>query len=381
MLLVLGLQALAVFLIALAGWAGGMLTPIVGVHAVLALAAMPLIAGAMGHFVPVLTRSGDAPRGVRWAPGVLLLAGALAIGFVAGWGGLGFLHGAVGLVCGVVVALLLWIMRRARRALGTPHPGWLWYLAALACLLGGVLLIAAAYRWPTFFSGLRTAHVRLNLFGFVGLTALGTLHVLLPTVFGAPDPQTIARLRRDLPLLGAAVLALVGGGLLSGSAMLALTLLGVALYASCVLRLGFAWVRKYGRGLWEDGAASVLLAALAGLLVALLVLAAEALGYAASSPAVFVVAFLLPLVSGALSQLVPVWAHPGRLTPARGACRRWLVRHGRARALMHVAAGLALAAGAILPALFLSAAALGVLLCGAWQAHRAGVLGGTCLRA
>ena len=145
MLLVLGLQALAVFLIALAGWAGGMLTPIVGVHAVLALAAMPLIAGAMGHFVPVLTRSGDAPRGVRWAPGVLLLAGALAIGFVAGWGGLGFLHGAVGLVCGVVVALLLWIMRRARRALGTPHPGWLWYLAALACLLGGVLF-RAAYR-------------------------------------------------------------------------------------------------------------------------------------------------------------------------------------------------------------------------------------------
>ena len=92
-------------------------------------------------------------------------------------------------------------------------------------------------------------------------------------------------------------------------------------------------------------------------------------------PSVFVLAFLLPLVSGALSQLVPVWAHPGRVTPARLACRALLARYGQCRALAHAAAGVSLAVGATIPALLFSAVALALFLGNVGRAWHAGVLG------
>jgi hypothetical protein len=49
------------------------------IHLALALGIMPLIYGAMTHFVPVLTRSAEAPPGVRLMP--LLLSGAGALAF------------------------------------------------------------------------------------------------------------------------------------------------------------------------------------------------------------------------------------------------------------------------------------------------------------
>ena len=146
---------------------------------------------------------------------------------------------------------------------------------AVLCLLGGLAAIVAAYVWPLAFTGLRLAHVRLNLFGFVGLTALGTLHVLLPTVFGAPDPKTPSRLRQDLPLAFGGVLAVACAGLLPAPFDSGALLLGLTLYGVCVLKLAGAWWAAYGAKLWRDGVAALLVGALGGLCVVLMVQAGE----------------------------------------------------------------------------------------------------------
>ena len=383
----LGICAVGVFAAGLLAVLAGWTSVTVAVHAALGVGALPLIAGAMLHFVPVLTRSAGAPAALARLPLVLQGAGVLALLFVAGQAGFGGLHAAAALAWGGCAVLALWIVLRVRRTLGAPHPGWSWYFMAVLCLLGGLAAIVAAYVWPLAFTGLRLAHVRLNLFGFVGLTALGTLHVLLPTVFGAPDPKTPSRLRQDLPLAFGGVLAVACAGLLPAPFDSGALLLGLTLYGVCVLKLAGAWWAAYGAKLWRDGVATLLVGALGGLCVVLMVQAGEVfwawgypwlIGHAVHTvhvPSVFVLAFLLPLVSGALSQLVPVWAHPGRVTPARLACRALLARYGQCRALAHAAAGVSLAVGATIPALLFSAVALALFLGNVGRAWHAGVLG------
>jgi len=73
----------------------------------------------------------------------------------------------------------------------------------------------------------------------------------------------------------------------------------------------------------------------------------------------FFAGFLLPLVTGALSQLLPVWRYPGPLTPARTLLRERLARHGQLRAVLFLAGGLLLLAGQGLGAV---PAALGMAL-------------------
>ena len=377
--ILLGISAVGVFTLAVLAALVGEVTPTVAVHAALGVGALPLIGSAMLHFVPVLTRSAGASPGLARLPFVLQGAGLLALFFVAGQGGLGVLHGAAVLAWGAAAALAGWLLRRAGKALGTPHPGWRWYLAALLCLLAGLAAIVAAYLWPQQYTALRAAHVRLNLFGFVGLTALGTLHVLLPTVFGAPDPRTAQRLRQDLGPAVGGVLALAGAAFMPTANGVVVGLAGVALLAACALRLAWAWGRAYGRRLGEDAVTLLLCVALAGWLLSLLCLGLDVSGAMSAGtrlPLVFVIAFMLPLVSGALSQLIPVWAHPGRLTPERLACRAQLTHAGPVRALLHLGAAFAAATGAMAWAFALSGAALSVLLLALARAARAGLLSG-----
>jgi hypothetical protein len=49
--------------------------------------------------------------------------------------------------------------------------------------------IFAGLLWPAGYGALRLVHLHLNTLGFIGLTAIGTLHVLMPTVLGKPDPR------------------------------------------------------------------------------------------------------------------------------------------------------------------------------------------------
>jgi hypothetical protein len=90
-----------------------------------------------------------------------------------------------------------------------------------------------------------------------------------------------------------------------------------------------------------------LAAALSGFLLLILLGVGHAFRVLGGQDAVpaFVVAFLLPLVTGALSQLLPVWCHPGRRTEARERMRGALVSGGVLRSFLFLAGGLVLAAG------------------------------------
>lgn len=366
MLIYLGLCALATCLVAalLAGQAGVLVTT----HLVFALAVMPLIFGAIAHFVPVLTRSAAAPRGIRFAPLLLQLAGGLVVLYFYGMAGEGAVHAAAALVVSCSAGFCLWLLRRARRTLGQPHPGWRWYLAALALLVAGVALIPLMSLRPEWRAALRLLHLHLNTLGFVGLTAIGTLQVLLPTILSGPDAQATLRLRQDLPLALAAVLA-VAAAAAAGAAYRPLALAGAAALAYVAGRLGVAWLRRYGlHALLGDGASAALLVALAGFLSLVPFGVAHALGWLDGHDAVaaFIAAFLLPLLSGALAQLVPVWAYPGRRTPQRDRLRAALVRGGRQRALLFLGAGVLLAFGLAVGWLFAvvgAALSLRPLLC------------------
>ena len=371
MLIYLGISALIAFGYALALWLIGETSLLASTHLVLAVGILPLIFGAIAHFVPVLTRSGAAPRAVLLAPLALQLAGVLVFLHLSGAAGNAALHSAAAIALVVSIAFSGWLMFRARRTLGQPHPGWRWYLAALALLALGLALVPAMVIWPESRQGLRLLHLHLNTLGFVGLTAIGTLQVLLPTVLSGPDADATARLRSDLPLAVAAVLLIASGA----AFWWPLSLFGDVLFAYVAVRLGWSWWRRYGwRTLINDGASASLAAALGGFLLLLVFGAVHGFGLLNGHDAVpaFIAAFLLPLVTGALSQLLPVWRYPGRRTAARDRMRELLARGGALRAVLFVAGGVLLAGG-LGAGLWLAAAALLLFVFGLAQSLMVGV--------
>lgn len=355
-LIYLGCGAVAAFALAI-GLALTGAAPAAVAHAAFALGAMPLIFAAMGHFVPVLTRSGGAEPTIHRLPLAAQLAGAAAVGVLAGglpgWA----LHPAILAGLAAAGAMLVWQVRRGRAALGKPHPGLAWYKASLACLLLALAAILAGLLWPAGYRALRLAHLHLNTLGFIGLAAIGTLHVLMPTVLGQPDPQAAQRLRRQLPWALGGVAASAAAGLLPW-----LTPVGVALVGGVVMHTLAGWWRAHGlRRIVGDGAAVALLGATLGLLGVIAAGLAHGLGGLPGRPAVtaFFALFLLPLVTGALSQLLPVWRFPGPLTPARGRMRARLVRFGALRTGLFLAGGALLATGQMAGAALLAAGVLG----------------------
>lgn len=181
---------------------------------------------------------------------------------------------------------------------------------------------------------LRSFHVHINLYGFVALTAVGTLQVLMPTVANRPDPEAGRRLRYDLKwaLAGSALLA-------SGQAADQVWLAGVgtALWGWVLLRMLRAWIRLFGRRLVSlHGNEPPLFAATLGLAAALL--ASLGLGSSAGPLTLFLPGFLMPLVSGAAGQLAPVWVRPGRREPWHDQSLHALGRWGGVRALLFLSA-------------------------------------------
>jgi len=238
-------------------------------------------------------------------------------------------------------ALLVWSRRRRAGMLGRPHPCLAWYETALACLVLALLAILASAVWPQQMIALHRLHLHLNTLGFVGLTAVSTLAVLLPTVAGRPDPQVGPRLRRDLPwaLAGTLLVAI-------GSAWLGpLAWVGGALWAVPLVRLGTSWLRLYRAEILAlHGAAPLLAAALAGLALSMVfgamatITAADA--FRPEPAPAFVSGFMLPLVSGAASQLLPVWLRPGVQSHWHAKLRGSLGRYGGVRAVLFCTGGI-----------------------------------------
>lgn len=323
--------------------------PASALHIAFAAGAMPLIFGAIIHFVPVLTRTATPRREMHLVPLAVQLAGLatpLALGGVIPYA---TLHVAASVVSLAALVMMFWIMRRLRATLGVAHPGARWYGAALLCLFFAVSIVPVWLMLPELRPALRLFHLHLNTLGFIGLAALGTLPVLLPTALGRPEPTAGMRLATDL--LPAAVGALLLAAGAAGSFWLGLP--GALLLLWVLGRNLLAWQRAYG---WQaclaDGVAAPLTVATLGLGGMLLAGIAHGAGLFPARPAIagFAAAFLMPLVTGALSQLLPVWCHPGPDSPARRQMRTLLAWGGEWRALLFLFGGLTLAADSVLGA-------------------------------
>ena len=349
--------AFAAFAAAIALALSGAASPAAAAHIAFASGVLPLIFGAMLHFVPVLTRGRPPSARAQKIPLAMLGAGLLAaVAFLLP----AFFQTGIRLavLAGLTFSLsmLVWVLRCGRAALGAPHPGLAWYLAALGCLVLALLAVLAMDGFPEQRAALRLAHLHLNLLGFVGLTALGTLAVLLPTAAGQADPAAAGWLRRMLPLAASGVLLCAAGA----AWWAPLAYLGALLLFLTVARLGTAWLRRFPHALFAaHGAAPSLALALAGLMTLLFLGALHGGKRLSGADAVlaFLSAFLLPLVSGAASQLLPLWLKPGVQSDWHRAARATLGRFAVLRGLTFFAAGWLVALG-WRPGAWLAAAAL-----------------------
>jgi len=305
---------------------------------------MPLVFGAIIHFVPVLTRSGSPAPAIRFLPLLLQCAGVVAPLGLAGWLPAWSLHAAATLAAGSAIVLLVWTTRRLRSTFGTPHPGARWYGAALLCLFLAVSLVPVWLALPELRPALRLFHLHLNTLGFIGLAALGTLPVLLPTTLGRPEPTAADRLLRDLPgAAGGAVLVAAGA-----ASAVWLAVIGALLLVWVAVRNLIAWQRVFGlRTIVGAGGTASLAAATSGFAVLLVLGVVHGVGWIEARPslAAYVALFLLPLVTGALSHLLPVWRHPGVASCGRNEMARRLAWSGQWRAMLFFAGGLLLGFG------------------------------------
>lgn len=326
--------------LALSGWG----SPLAVAHLAFAVGIVPLIFAAMMHFVPVLTRTGDIGPRMACLPTVAQIVGLIAVSGMQDWLPYGMVYFAA--ICDLFAAgiLLNWIAYRVRATLGSPHPGWRWYGVAIGCLilaLGSILLIPF---WPSYWHALRVFHMHLNTLGMVGLAALGTLPVLLPTALGKPDPEAAGWLRRRLWLVASGALLIATGAVIAWP----FAAPGAALLLVATLGLAGQWIRRFGiRSLLRDGAAASLLCAVLGLLVALVAGLLHGAGMLPTRPSLLAwgAGFLLPLVTGALSQLLPVWRWPGPATPERLTMRHKLAATGAFRGSLFVGAAIAMLFG------------------------------------
>ena len=343
MLATAGLTLLALLssaILTLAGWG----SPVAVAHLAFAVGIVPLIFAAMSHFVPVLTRTGDPQSWIRHLPLLAQIAGLTAVGAMQGLLPHWLLHLAAAADLVLAAVLLNWIAGRARAALGTPHPGWRWYGAALGCLMLALLAVLLIAVSPNDWRALRLFHLHLNTIGLLGLAALGTLPVLLPTVIGQPDPEAAGWLRRRLWLVAGGALVIAAGT----AVLWPFAVPGAALLLVAALGLVGQWARRFGfQRLLADGIAASLLAAVFGLLLTLSAGVAHAAGLLPGRPDLYAwgAGFLLPLVTGTLSQLLPVWRWPGPTIPARLLMRQKLAATGAWRGGLFLLAAVAILAG------------------------------------
>ncbi len=306
-------------------------------HMVFAVGVLPLILGAMLYFIPVLTRTAPAQGGVLLVPVATAVLGVLTVIALAQQ------PATVSWLAAIVLLIVCieagWIWRRRNQALGGAHPCLYWYLAALMCLLLALTAVAMrAVVWE-YGSPLRLSHLHLNLLGFLGLTAVGTLRVLLPTVLAVPDPAASLYLRSALPYAVIATLCIAFGA----AVWPPLSWLGGMVWLWPAVNLVKVVRHDRVRGLGAHHAAVALAAAAVGWSLVLVAGLAHGIGLVSADTLLWLLLFLflLPLVSGASSYLLPVWRWPGQTTERHTRMRAQLMRLSGLRVLaFYLSAGL-----------------------------------------
>ena len=246
------------------------------------------------------------PAAMWW----LVLAGTIAVGVAVLW------H-AVELV------------RDFRRALPGRFRICIRYYVAAASLLPVGIGFGAALAFgldDTWHARLLIAHTMTNLLGWIGLTVVGTLVTFWPTLLRTRMDDRAERLaKQTLPVLLAGIAVVIAGSL---TGIRAVSVAGLGVYVA-----GLVW---WGRSLWtpvhrkpprEFAPASVGLAAVWGVVsivaTAAFLLRTDDVQLADGYPmlaSIWVVGFLLQLVMGALSYLLPSVIGGGpRIVRAAGA--------------------------------------------------------------
>ena len=171
------------------------------------------------HFADSLLKN-TAPGGRYWL-GVRLIvhtigAALVMIGITGAWWLVVLTGGILVGLNAVLHAVIL--VRQLRGALPARFaPLVRYYIAAAGCLVVGVTLgILMAHPGSAaagdYYERLYIAHIGLNLLGWVGLTVIGTVALLLPTVLHSPVLSTTqAAARPTLPILLAGLVVLGAG--------------------------------------------------------------------------------------------------------------------------------------------------------------------------
>lgn len=268
------------------------------------------------HFADTLLRheavGGRTSLGARLAAHTI---GTILVitGIVGGWWPV-VLAGGI-LVGGNALAHAAILLTQSRGALPARFaPLVRYYMAAgVALALGvtaGVLMARTDEGEP--FERLFIAHIGLNLLGWVGLTVVGTVALLWPTVLHARVQSTRATARGTLTVFIAGLILLVAGCLtdlrLVTALGVAVYLVGLGLVLFEVVRLGRASPAVTFAG-WSLGAALAWFALCVlgfGLLVALAPDWVGAADRLEQLVPVFAVGFAAQILLGALSYLLPV---------------------------------------------------------------------------
>ncbi|GGT05104.1 hypothetical protein GCM10010156_73550 [Planobispora rosea] len=291
------------------------------------------------HFTVALLRARTPQQ--RWSLARLALLNAGTVAVLAGVAAGPWPVAAAG--AGAVVGVVLWhaaaLVMLVRRAL----PGRFghvigWYAAAAGALAaGGTLggLLAAHVGHGAMHERLHAAHVQVNLLGWVGLTVLGTLFTLWPTVLRTRMPEGTRKASRAGLWLAAPGLAVTVAGLLADLHLVAAA--GLVLYAAGALAAAVPLAEAVRRRRPHTGAAWTLGAAIIWFEVALTVdlvivttRPAGAVGRALEPLIpVVLVGFAAQVLVGSLLHLLPAVLGGGPIRFKENAAlleRGWVVR-------------------------------------------------------
>ncbi len=298
------------------------------------------------HFTERFLRGAVPERTRRWQLArIYALNAGIVVTIVGVTGGFWPVTVAGSVIVGGIVAwhaLGLLLQLRAARAGGTAwHAEGVWYYVCSALLLPVGAGFGATLAYGLDDAGharFLLAHQAMNLLGFLGLAAAGTLIVVYPRMLGLGDPaEERASLRRAVPTLAALLLGIAGvlAGALAGVAPLAAA--GAGVYLLGWLAVALPTVRRAVRtpGVrlqpWYDAlsVSAALLWLCGGLIALVVILSTGPLEPERLTPLTvpMIAGFAAQLLLGVMSRLLPSLMGSGGVVSDIGvdAMNRWAV--------------------------------------------------------